>query len=581
MNIKFEGKFKSITSFEWNDIPKFIVITGPNGTGKSQLLELVYNTVIDKFGTSERVSITNEVIKSNEVTFLKGEWQLQNTKHVDLSTIQTYINQQFQQFQQQTPIQRTNEQSVRRIDAFKDIQSKTGKSNKKQVTKEEFIEYFPEVFIEQESQLSQKIGEIFYNYRLSEIELQAKGLSAENIKLEIGEKPWDVLREIIKESRLPFEINDPSSNGIRDSFQLRLKHTILNEEVNFNDLSSGEKVLISLMFYLYNSQEKNIFPKLLLLDEPDAHLHPSMSQQFLNVIKNVLVDKFEVRVFMTTHSPSTVIFSPDDSLYEMSRTEPRIQKAISKNHAVSLLTAGLVYVGEGTKYYLVEDKDDVSFYSYIYNQLTLSGKISADIPLVFIPASTKVESGGKDVVQNWVSKLQESGIVNIIHGLIDADSGNVVGTGMFKLNRYSIENYLVDPLLVYAVLVDKEINPKIDDIEIDLGEEYKLKSLSNEKLQKIADYIFGLVEPELPNFFTYFNPTTELEKIEIEFSNGTKLMYPKWVIERRGKTILNEVYNKIFKSPIVNFTTLFKALKKLNLFPHDLITKFEEIKNGY
>jgi ABC-type ATPase involved in cell division len=582
MNIKFEGKYKSITPFEWNDIPKFIVITGPNGTGKSQILELIYNTIINKHNTTERVEITDEIIKSDEVIFLKGEWQLQNTKDVDLSTIQTYLNTQFQQFQQNSSMSLTqrNEQAVRKIDIFKEIQSKSGKTNKNLVTKEEFLEYFPEIFIEQESQLSQKIGEIMYNYRLSEIELQAKGLTSENIKLEIGEKPWNVLREIIQESKLPFEINDPSKNGIRDSFQLLLKHTILNENVNFNDLSSGEKVLISLTFYLYNSQEKNIFPKLLLLDEPDAHLHPSMSQQFLNVIKNVLVDKFGVRVIMTTHSPSTVIFSPDESLFEMSRAEPRIQKAISKNHAVSLLTAGLVYVGEGTKYFLVEDQDDVLFYSYIFNQLTLLGKINADIPLVFIPASTKDKSGGKDVVYNWVTKIKESGIGDIIQGLIDADSGNVVGNGIFKLNRYSIENYLIDPILVYATLIDKEKNPKIGNIEIGVGEEYKLKSLKIEDLQKIADYIFNLIEPELPNYFADFDQSNDFEKIEIEFSNGAKLLYPKWLIERRGKTILNEVYNKVFTSPIVNFKTLFKALKKLNIFPQDLIVKLEEIKNG-
>mgnify|MGYP006183719209 CR=1 FL=1 len=133
---------------------------------------------------------------------------------------------------------------------------------------------------------------------------------------------------------------------------------------------------------MYNSQEKNVFPKLLLLDEPDAHLHPSMSQQFLNVIKNVLVDKFDVQIIMTTHSPSTVILAPNDSIYEMSRVEPRIRRCVSKNHAVSLLTSGLVYVGEGTKYFLVEDNDDVAFYSFVYNQLTTDNQIDANIPLV-------------------------------------------------------------------------------------------------------------------------------------------------------------------------------------------------------
>lgn len=578
MEIKFEGKYKSITSFNWTEIPKFVVITGPNGTGKSQLLDLIYNTVTNKPGTSERISIIDTVIKPNEITFLKGEWQLENTGHVSLFTIQQQLDTYFNNLQQGN--HRYNQPNHIKLNyAIQEILQKTGKQHNT-ISKEEFFEHFPEILIEQESQLSQKIGEVFYNYRLSEIELLSKKVSEEDIKKEIGEKPWIVLREIIKESKLPFDINDPSEYGIRDGFQLKLTHQILKEEINFNDLSSGEKVLISLVFYLYNSQEKNVFPKLLLLDEPDAHLHPSMSQQFLNVIKNVLVDKFNVQIIMTTHSPSTVILAPNDCIYEMSRVEPRIRKSQSKNHAVSLLTAGLVYVGEGTKYFLVEDNDDVSFYSFAYNQLTTENQIDADIPLVFIPSSTKDKSGGKDVVQNWVNKLQDSGLVGIVQGLIDADSGNVVSDGVHKIDRYSIENYLADPILVYAALIDKEKNPIIEGLKLSVGEEYKLKSLSNETLQKVADLIISIVEPELNKYFPDFDASTETERIEVNFIGGAKLLYPKWLINRRGKTILNELYNNVFSSTVINFSTLFKALRKLNMFPKDLADKLTEIKNG-
>lgn len=578
MEIKFDNKYKSITSFHWTDIPNFVVITGPNGTGKSQLLDLIHNTIINKQWTTERVIITGKSIKPDEVTFLKGEWQLQNTGHVNLSTIQKQMDDYYNNFKGGN-YRQSQEGQIKMYWACQEIIKKTGKQFNT-ISKEEFYEYFPEILIEKESQLSQKIGEVFYNYRLSEIELQAKHETEENIKKSIGEKPWIILREIIKESKLPFDVNDPSNNGIRDGFQLRLTHQILKEEINFNDLSSGEKVLISLVFYLYNSQEKKVFPKLLLLDEPDAHLHPSMSQQFLNVIKNVLVDKFGVQVIMTTHSPSTVILAPTDSIYEMSRVEPRIRKSPSKNHSVSLLTAGLVYVGEGTKYFLVEDSDDVSFYSFAYNQLTTENQIDANIPLVFIPASTKDKSGGKDVVQNWVKKLQGSGLVNIVQGLIDADSGNAVSDGVYKIDRYSIENYLADPILVYAALIDKEKNPPIKDLKLTIGEEYKLKSLPADTLQKVADTILSIVEPELKKYFPDFDPATETERIEVTFVGGTILSYPKWLMNRRGKTILNEVYNNIFTSPIINFTTLFKALRKLNMFPNDLVGKLTEIKTG-
>ena len=578
MNIKFTGKYKSITDLEWLEIPKFSVITGPNGTGKSQLLELIHNTIINKRGTTERLIIENESVSKNEITFLKGEWQLNNTGDINLSSIQQTIGNHYSNFVN-NQVRADDERQLKLYYAFQEIQKKSGKTQRNQISKEEFIQLFPEMLIEQEPQIGQKVAEVFYNYRLSEIELKAEGKSEEEIINEIGEKPWFVLKDILKESKLPFSFNNPSNLGFRDSFQLQVINETTNDPVNFNDLSSGEKVLISLVFYMYNSQEKNIFPKLLLLDEPDAHLHPTMSQQFINVIKNVLVDKFNVRVIMTTHSPSTVILTPEESLFEMSRESPRIKISESKNHTVSLLTAGLIYVGEGTKYFLVEDKDDVTFYSYLFDNLTKDNFVNGDIPLVFIPASTKNKSGGKDIVQNWVNKLQESGLEFIIQGLIDKDSGNEVSNGVYIIERYSIENYLIDPIITYATLMDKEKHTEIIDFGLSIGEEYKLKTMSNQDLQKICDSIFSLVLPLMPKYFSDFDETTENIKVEVKFSNGIKLEYPKWIITRRGKTLLNEVYNELFKSPIVNFTTLFKSMRKLNLIPVDIINLFENLKS--
>lgn len=571
MDIEFDGKYKSITNLSWTNIPDFVVITGPNGTGKSQLLELIYSAIAgDNY---HRVKITGNNITPDEVIYLRGEWQLNQTTYINLANIQQQLEGHFNSFT-------SNYNSHVKNRNYWIYQKVLEKANKTHQTllKEEFFEFFPEVFADNESQLGQKIGEIFYNYRLSEIELQAQNIKPDDIEKIIGKKPWDVLREIIKESRLPFEINDPSSNGFRDTFHLAFTHQTLKEEVFLNNLSSGEKVLVSLVFYLYKSQEKKMFPKLMLLDEPDAHLHPSMAQQFLNVIKNVLVDKYGVQVIMTTHSPSTVVLAPSDSIYEMSATEPRMRKSPSKNYAVSLLTAGLVYVGEGTKYFIVEDKGDVTFYSYVHDKLVSDGLINSDIPLVFIPASTKDQSGGKDMVQNWVGKLQESGLVSIIHGLIDADYGNTPSSGIYIIDRYSIENYIADPILVYAALLDKEKQPEIEGINLAVGEEYKLKSLSIDDLQKIIDKIVSMCAPK--GSFANFDETIDNEKVNVVFADGKELFYPKWLMARPGKVIINEIYMKAFSSTIANFENLFKTLKKVNMFPQELVEKLNELKAG-
>lgn len=577
MNITFQGKYKSITDFDWTDIPKFVVITGPNGTGKSQLLDLIYNSIIKPKVLPK--AFINSVLSPNEITFLKGEWQLSNTSYVDLATLQNNTRELYKKFQENRFYNTTQDlSSIRRNYLFNQILKKTGKKDPSFVTEEEFNTHFPEIYIESEYSISQRIADIFYNYRVDEIELLSKGLSPDDIKEMLGQKPWVVMRQIIAEAKLPFDINDPREHGFRDMFKLVLTHTILNEEVNFSDLSSGEKVLISLVFYLYNSQEKNIFPKLLLLDEPDAHLHPTMSQQFLNVIKNVLVDKYDVQVIMTTHSPSTVMLAPDESIFEMSRVEPRIKKSQSKNHSVSLLTAGLVYVGSGTKYFLVEDEADVKFYSHVHDILTKDIRIDSDVPLVFIPSSTKTDCGGKSVVQNWVTKLQSSGLNGIIQGLIDEDSGNETSKGIFKIERYSIENYLADPLVVYATLLDKGINPPVENINLRFGEFYKLKFLSVAELQQITDTILNLAHNKLKTAFPRLT-NSDFELVDIVFDGNIVLKYPKWLLKHKGKAIINQVYGETFSN--INFGTLFTMYRKLNLIPHDLIDKIIELKNSH
>ncbi len=119
---------------------------------------------------------------------------------------------------------------------------------------------------------------------------------------------------------------------------------------------------MGLVVWLYSSQHHKRFPRLLLMDEPDAHLHPSMTRHFLSVVKDVLVDKYGVRTILTTHSPSTIALAPFDSIFEMSRGSERIVPSASKARTIGLLTSGLVTVSATTRYVLVEDETDVAFY---------------------------------------------------------------------------------------------------------------------------------------------------------------------------------------------------------------------------
>lgn len=329
MDLKIKSNFKSLTPMVWEDIPRFAIITGPNGAGKSHLLEVVRDLFLGSANAKAcgEIALEDEIISGDEVSFISGEWTLQQANPITFVTHEAKWEERFNSFKQQ-PTASINRDLVKRL----------GKAKPNEITKEIFVEHYPLTYSRAHLQAGQSMADVFYDYRIKQLELKLEGLEDGQIAQRLGEAPWTILRQIIQEAKLNFEITDPSHLPLRGTFVFKISDTKTGVNVNLSDLSSGEKVLISLAFMLFNSQQGHVFQKLLLLDEPDAHLHSAMSRQFIDVVKNVLVDKIGIMVIMTTHSPSTVILAPEGSLFEMSKSGQRLIKAQSKNHAVSLLT---------------------------------------------------------------------------------------------------------------------------------------------------------------------------------------------------------------------------------------------------
>src|SRR5262245_9742012 len=83
MDLKLtNGEHKSLRSpFEWNQIPNFAVITGPNGSGKTHLLELIdWAFHPERKGqrpalSTADVSVVDGTYHAREVAFL-ADWGL-------------------------------------------------------------------------------------------------------------------------------------------------------------------------------------------------------------------------------------------------------------------------------------------------------------------------------------------------------------------------------------------------------------------------------------------------------------------------------------------------------------------------
>ena len=175
--------------------------------------------------------------------------------------------------------------------------------------------------------------------------------------------PWDSLREILSEMRdaagedglFDFDFSDPDdhelsiSNYERFSFTSVMKNRTTNAQYDLESLSSGEKVLMALCLVSFNQYLGRHRPKLLLLDELDALLHPSMVTALVRTLKTLFVER-GAKVLMTSHSAMTVAALEEADIFRVVRTGGRVEiSRTTKSEAINELSEGLATVDVGLK----------------------------------------------------------------------------------------------------------------------------------------------------------------------------------------------------------------------------------------
>lgn len=575
-----KGSYKSIKSLKWANIPNFAVVTGRNGSGKTQLLELIHHELGKETAKknsevsnplspfySLKVTVGNFSANLKEVVYLPATWNLTNLGSINTSSFSSTIKTLHEN------IIGTNRNPA--YDELSQIMKEKIGKEPNRITKDDVQKNLPVDHFDyiNRIQLHEGLNQIFLGYHLRSAEFRDAGVSAEMIEEKLGEAPWTTINKLLESADFPYVVTNPI--GYIGDFDFRLSS---REDpsliIDFEDLSSGEKILVSLGIWMFNTGQNKRLPKLLLLDEPDSHLHPSVVKDFINVVEKTLVAKHGVKVIMTTHSPSTVAFSPEYSLFEMSREEPQIRPLESKEYGINLLTDGLVVVKSNTKYVLVEDKDDAKYYNAVFSILKNRNEVNPNIGMVFVPASNKSTntSGGESVVRSWVEKFTREGVFDVFQGLVDLDDGNRPADQNIKvINRYSLENYLLDPILVFASLLHEDMTYSIPSINLGHKEEHTIKYLSEAELQKVADHIFSEVEPILPRL-----TNSDQELTSVPFINDISLNYPNWFINRRGHDLYEKFQYRYKKA--VNHGNLIKALVRHDFVPKDLAQIFRELQ---
>ena len=171
---------------------------------------------------------------------------------------------------------------------------------------------------------------------------------------EQNDLPWDRIDRILAAFALNIRIDRRNLNAGISFLRKFLQEDGTHEEKQIlaKDLSSGEQVAFAVALWTWGSATGQR-SELLLVDEFDAHLNPSIAEKFIEVIQTYFVNE-GVRVIMTTHSPSTVAFAKEHNTDILWMEDGEINRDIKPDKIINTLSNGLITVNEDSFECLIE-----------------------------------------------------------------------------------------------------------------------------------------------------------------------------------------------------------------------------------
>jgi energy-coupling factor transporter ATP-binding protein EcfA2 len=363
-------------------------------------------------------------------------------------------------------------------------------------------------------------------------------LSAPEFESAYGPPPWEVLDGLLADRGLNFTVTKPESGN--DTFAIEMVNGVSNITVPFANLSSGERVLVGLSVAVYGvsrSQAVVKVPRVLLLDEIDAPLHPEMTRTMLEMLRDAFIAN-RCAILLTTHNISTVALSRLDSVIYMSPVAPRLED-VHVGVAISRLSAGITALPFDNAERIicsVESPIDADLYTRVASSLgSVLGRSSS---LVFLPARATRSEGGRSVVVEAVRSHRNDGRLVNYFGIVDRDTSDIGEflPPIYSLGyRYAIENYLCDPLLVAALLAREKLlgSERYSALRQAVGvAEHPgtwggLRIFSGTQLQVVVDEALALLA---------FQGDSTLEMCELV--GGASVNLPRWFLDYRGHDLV-------------------------------------------
>ncbi len=128
---------------------------------------------------------------------------------------------------------------------------------------------------------------------------------------------------------------------ILSEVRIRLQRRNSDGSLTFRDLSEGEQQLLMVLGLLRFTKEDEA---LFLLDEPDTHLNPAWSVQYLEFMRRVVGDQRTSHVIMCTHNPLVIssLKREDVRIMQRNNTDGRIYVEMPRENPRGMGVAGIL-----------------------------------------------------------------------------------------------------------------------------------------------------------------------------------------------------------------------------------------------
>lgn len=596
--------YKNISKQELTTLPSMIILTGCNGAGKTTFLEAVHSSISPQ---GSHTTVTVNDCKVEKILFLSLADFVGRRGYGESNPLGAEITNLYEDMAlalrlikpdartQGNPYHETLKTQVMKWFPVIEATANYLKKDVKALTLQELNDNASWVMAQGKYTndfFQTNLADIFLGYHNlkdgNEIKLLRKQLRGEHLECyeteadfikHCGPAPWALINDALKEAGLNYQITFPDSKGTLEEFTPQLIDSSTHREIKYSDLSSGEKTLLKIALSIFNSKQKENFPQMLLLDEIDASLHPEMIVRLLKILTTVFVEKYDIKIILTTHSPTTVAVSREEYIYSIENGN--IVKTNKEETLKKLLqgvpTMGILY--ENIKQVFVESKYDAKFYSILSHALKLQQETNSLLNFI---SSGSGGSGSAEQTKEIVKSLAIEGNVPSVYGLIDWDSNNSSTEKIFVLgenSRYSRENYTFDPLYLGLLRIrDKLFSPNDET----WFKELKIADIlgaNNDLLQSIYDYTYKL------NFYSLSNGKSQSTNLV----NGYTILCNAKILNMNGHDLAshvlssnkvlgkyqeksekyeNDIYEKVFKEfTSFVYKDMYDILHKVHSIP--------------